>query len=133
MGSVHAFTIREEMRNRVVRLALTGELDLRTAPMLTDRLIGFEGDGIDGIILDLRELSFVDSSGLHAFRRAKDHAATNGHRLAIVGASRGPRQVFDLTQTEYLLAEPEALALLDQFTGGKATRSDQRSDGQPGA
>jgi anti-sigma B factor antagonist len=43
---------------------LVGELDLSTAPVLTDALGELETDG--SIVLDLQELTFIDSSGIHA-------------------------------------------------------------------
>jgi anti-anti-sigma factor len=44
---------------------LVGELDLSSAPALTDALGELEIDNGD-LVLDLRELTFIDSSGIHA-------------------------------------------------------------------
>jgi anti-anti-sigma factor len=43
---------------------LVGELDLASAPTLTDALGELETNG--SIVLDLQELTFIDSSGIHA-------------------------------------------------------------------
>jgi anti-anti-sigma factor len=45
-------------------LRLIGELDLGTVSTLTDAIAQMPADG--GITLDLSELTFIDSSGLHA-------------------------------------------------------------------
>jgi anti-anti-sigma factor len=44
-------------------LRLQGELDMATAPLLAEALAGMAGDGRPR--LDLSELVFMDSSGLH--------------------------------------------------------------------
>ena len=45
-------------------IALTGELDMATAPILDDQLTTCEQGGSRTIVLDLRDLRFIDSSGL---------------------------------------------------------------------
>jgi anti-sigma B factor antagonist len=56
----------------VTVLALAGELDLATTPQLDQALEEVNGRGT--IVLDLDDLTFIDSHGLHAiFRRALTH------------------------------------------------------------
>jgi anti-sigma B factor antagonist len=45
-------------------LRLIGELDIATVPSLTEALASLSGDG--PVTLDLSELTFMDSSGIHA-------------------------------------------------------------------
>ncbi len=45
-------------------LKLAGELDLATVPRLRDALLDFAP--MDGVRLDLSQLTFLDSTGLHA-------------------------------------------------------------------
>lgn len=52
------------LENGVAGFRLVGELDLSSAPALTDALGELEADG--SIVLDLQELTFIDSSGVHA-------------------------------------------------------------------
>ena len=60
-----SFGIQDDRRNGVLRLALRGELDLATAPTLEGHLVQVEqdGDGVDSVLLDLRDLTFVDFNG----------------------------------------------------------------------
>lgn len=117
MGSAPQFEARTEARNGVARIAMAGELDLATAPILTEELAVVEQDGAGVIMLDLRDVSFVDSSGLHVFLQAHQRASSNGHRLILIGASPSIRRLFAMTNTEFLLDEQEAVSLLGQFTG----------------
>jgi anti-anti-sigma factor len=78
MGSVPQFEARTEARNGVARVAMAGELDMATVPILTKELALVEQDGVGAIMLDLRDVSFVDSQGLHAFLQAHERAKSNG-------------------------------------------------------
>lgn len=118
MGPGPSFTTRIESRNGVARVSLVGDLDVATVPVLEAELARVEGDGVGGVMLDLRDLAFIDSSGLQAVLLARSRAEGNGHRLILIGARATARRLFELTGTEFLLDEQEAVSLLDQFTGG---------------
>jgi anti-sigma B factor antagonist len=78
--------------------ALYGELDLASSPQLEDELLQAESNG-GRVIIDLSELEFMDSAGLHALLRAHRRCSENGGRMSL---RRGPRQVhqlFELTGT----------------------------------
>ncbi len=117
MGSVRQFTLRIESRNGVARIAMTGELDMTSVPVLLEQLTVIEQDSVSAIMLDLRDLAFVDSSGLRAFFEASERARTNGHRLTLIGASPSARRWFALAGTEFLLDHQEAASVLGQFIG----------------
>lgn len=119
--------VRVDARNGVTRIALAGELDMSTAPIL-ERYLPVDGsdagEGGTAVILDLRDLSFVDSSGLHAFLRARNAADEAGQRLYLIGAGRVVRRVFELTEMDPLLDEPEAFRVLDRFSASPSTSLD---------
>jgi anti-anti-sigma factor len=50
-------------------------------------LAPFEGNGVSTIILDLQNLTFIDSTGMHTFLEARNRAMSNGQRLLVRGAS----------------------------------------------
>jgi anti-anti-sigma factor len=125
MGFAPQFIARIESRNGVARIALEGELDMETVPVLGDHLARFEADGVAGIMLDLRDLTFVDCSGLRIFLAARERSKANGHRFILVGASPAARRLFELTGTQFLLDEQEAVSLLDRFTRNGADRAVQ--------
>jgi anti-sigma B factor antagonist len=78
-----------------VRVA--GELDLATSPQL-QRAVEEARLGARLVVLDLRELAFIDGSGVHAILDAARQARAEGRRLMLV---RGPAQVdLVLTLTE---------------------------------
>jgi anti-sigma B factor antagonist len=125
VGSEPPFTAHTGTRNGVAWIALGGELDQASVAVLNDHLTRFEQDGLSGIMLDLRELTFVDRSGLSAFVQARKRAQANGHQLLLLGAGLPVRRLLELTRTQFLLEEQDAVGLLDRFTGGSARRAGQ--------
>ena len=99
-----------QIRNGVALVAVSGELDMATTPALVDRLTHLERTDLESILLDLREVTFLDSSAIHAFVTAHDYARQNGHRFILVGASASARRLFELTGTERLLGARAAAA-----------------------
>jgi anti-sigma B factor antagonist len=83
-------------RDRVV-VALGGELDLATVPRAERWVRELYGRGFTSVALDLRELAFVDSSGLHLLLRLDDLAAADGCRFALVDGGGPIRRLLDLT------------------------------------
>ena len=67
----------------VVRVTLTGELDVATAPRLADALDEV-AEPTTRVILDMSGLTFMDSSGLQAIVSARARVADAGRRLALV-------------------------------------------------
>src|SRR5919112_652502 len=70
-----------------VHLKLRGDLDLYTAPEFDDALVAVEGEKWPTIVLDLRELEFLDSMALRLIMRTEARAKQDGRRLVLV---RGP-------------------------------------------
>ena len=66
-----------------------GELDLASLPAFTDAVREAEETGVPCVVVDLRELAFIDSSGVTELLRATDRGRTNGHRLEFLRAA-GP-------------------------------------------
>lgn len=58
------FSLRVESEQRTVRLRLRGELDLATADLLRDALRDALAGTHEEVIVDLTELSFIDSTGI---------------------------------------------------------------------
>ena len=81
MATAYGFQITREQYGAIVQVLVVGEVDLATAPQL-HQLLGREPrDGPGIIVVDLSEVTFMDSSGLHALVVAhEDH----GERLGII-------------------------------------------------
>lgn len=81
------FAIERDDDTVQVHLRLRGDLDLYSAPSFDDVLVAVEGEKWPTIVLDLRELNFVDSMALRLVMRTQARAQQDGRRLVVV---RGP-------------------------------------------
>ncbi len=77
-------------------LALSGELDMATSPSLAQRLSELVAGGTD-VVIDLRELDFIDSSGLGALIAARQQSIDRSASLSLRRPSRTVMRVLSIT------------------------------------
>ena len=90
----------EQLEPSVVRVALRGELDLAHAYTFDEELRGVEGSHPACVVLDLRELTFLDSCGLARLLAARRRARRVGHRLLLVRGSAAVQRLFALAAVD---------------------------------
>ena len=76
--------------DQAVIIAVSGELDLASSPALEEELERGSAASAELVIVDLRQLEFMDSTGLSVLVRAHQRMTDTGKRFAVV---RGPQQV----------------------------------------
>jgi anti-sigma B factor antagonist len=112
---------RLEMRTTTVggasAIAATGELDMETAPQLTEEVELAVWNTVGAFVLDLSGVTFLDSSGLHALLRARAFLAREDRPLVLICPPGPARRVLDLasvldTFVTYASAEDAAAALV---------------------
>jgi anti-anti-sigma factor len=84
-------------------LALEGELDLAAVAALEGAVEAARSEGAGDVVLDLRELAFMDSSGLRTIVQLDTKAGTEGWRLAIVQGPEAVQRVFEITRMDQRL------------------------------
>jgi anti-sigma B factor antagonist len=97
----------------VATVAVAGDLDLSTAPELERTLARIQGEG-RAVLLDMRGLSFMDSSGLRVILAADARARSNGTRLMLVAGPPGVQRVFELTLLDRRLEFVDGQEQVDQ-------------------
>jgi anti-sigma B factor antagonist len=85
-----------------------GELDLDTVHHMEAALAGLRGDGCGSLVLDLRSLTFMDSTGLRLAIRWDTAAREDGFSFAVVPGADVVQRVFEITgMDEHLqIADP---------------------------
>ena len=84
------FRLEVRAQGRATVIAVSGELDLASSPALQEELDRVAASDSQLLIIDLRELDFMDSTGLSVLVRAHQRAEEQGRQLAMV---KGPQQV----------------------------------------
>jgi anti-anti-sigma factor len=71
-----------------LRIGVGGDIDLATEPALRDALEkAVLAEGIDVVVVDLAETTFLDCYGMSALIRGARLAAVHGERLRVVNAT----------------------------------------------
>ncbi|HVX16675.1 MAG TPA: STAS domain-containing protein [Acidimicrobiales bacterium] len=78
-------------------LAVSGEVDVATAPGLRERLVGLVSEGHHQIVVDLEAVEFLDSTGLGVLVGALKRVRTQGGELALVCTQQRVLKVFEIT------------------------------------
>jgi anti-anti-sigma factor len=79
-------------------IELEGELDLAGANVLEQELATPEVEATGVIVLDLRGVNFMDSSGLRVIAVTLQDAQERGRRFALVPGAAQVMRVFDITR-----------------------------------
>jgi anti-sigma B factor antagonist len=90
----------EEYEPGAVRFALKGELDLAHAYTFDEELRTVEATRPSTVVIDLRQLTFLDSCGLARLLAARRRARRLGHRLLLVRGSATVQRLFALAAVD---------------------------------
>ena len=83
-----------------VTISLKGELDLSSVGKVQEELRRVEAEGPSVLVLDLSNLTFLDSTGLRTVVTADERARENGRRLLVVRGPDAVQRVFAITRLE---------------------------------
>ena len=84
------FRVEVQNHGRAAIITVSGELDLASSPALQEELDRLAASDSELLIIDLRALDFMDSTGLSVLVRAHQRSEEQGRQLAMV---KGPQQV----------------------------------------
>jgi anti-anti-sigma factor len=91
------FSVDTRTEGPATVLAVSGELDLAASPALEEQLEQVFGDSVSQLIIDLRELEFIDSTGLSVLVKAHQRAEDSGCRFGLVNGGSQVRRLLSLT------------------------------------
>jgi anti-sigma B factor antagonist len=96
LGALRIAVLPEPDRDRTL-VQLGGELDLATAPKLQEQLGEIVDEGADGLIIDLRGLGFMDSTGLRVLLGFRARLGEAERELVLVVADGPVLRLLELT------------------------------------
>jgi anti-anti-sigma factor len=77
-------------------VGVTGELDVATAPTMRDILLGQLNRGVDSLVVDLRGVTFIDSTGVGSLLRIHHRQGLLGGQVHFVADQPAVLRVLDL-------------------------------------
>jgi anti-sigma B factor antagonist len=97
MSTLEVTTEQHEGQTRVV---LAGELDIASTESLEKELTTIEGNTPGTLVLDLRGVEFIDSTGLRAVIAADERARAAGRRFVVVRGPGAVERLFSVTRLD---------------------------------
>jgi anti-anti-sigma factor len=105
-----AFSIADSRRaDGSVLLTIAGELDIATVPVVRDRLAAVTDAGARRLVVDLRNVTFMDSTGLAAFIHTKMRLGDEGHLTLAMEPDSYARLIFEVAGLTGVLDVVETL------------------------
>jgi anti-anti-sigma factor len=92
------FALERQLSPGTVRILVRGELDLSTGPRVEEELRRAEADQPETLMLDLREVTFFDSTGLQLVLDADVRAREEGRTLIVAPGDGEPRRILELAE-----------------------------------
>jgi anti-sigma B factor antagonist len=81
-------------------VSVMGEIDMETGPSFQRGLLRAIGAGRGGLIIDLSQATFMDSTALTSLVNTFDELRRDGTALAIVAGDARVRAIFDVARLE---------------------------------
>jgi anti-sigma B factor antagonist len=78
-------------------LALAGDFDLHAGPEFERRVLEALGRGATEFLIDLSEVSFIDSTTIGILMRTRKRVAPLGGRVLVVTSDRNILRLFEIT------------------------------------
>lgn len=103
------FSIERQLAEDRVRVIVRGELDVETGPRLAEELLAVEAGAPATLVLDLREVSFFDSTGLQLVLDAEVRAREQERTFVVLPGEGEPLRVLELAEVadRLTLEEPD--------------------------
>lgn len=83
--------------NQKVVVMIRGEIDIYTAPKLKETLFQIVENGAEEIIVNLSDVTYLDSAGLGVFVGTYKMICSRKGRFELVGLSKRMQRLFDIT------------------------------------
>jgi anti-sigma B factor antagonist len=90
----------DEVDERTHVIAVSGEIHVSTAPEFSTRLNDAIGQGKTSVVLDLADVSFIDSTGLSVLLNGLRQVTHRGGRMAIVCTNPTVLRLFEITRLD---------------------------------
>ena len=98
-------------------VSVMGELDLATAPVLEEALLGLSDGAAGAVIVDLAQCCFIDLRGLRVLLAARERLERADRPLALVVRNSSLLRIFEITRVEGLFEVYPSLAAATTVNG----------------
>jgi anti-sigma B factor antagonist len=102
-GLIDGIGVQTEQQGRRTVLVLSGELDLVSAPRLRNAIASLRGEAIDEVIVDLSNLTYIDSVGIGLLVASRRRLDAEGRSFSVRNPAPQVLRLLEITGlVEYL-------------------------------
>lgn len=94
------FKIKCEEKENIGVISIEGEVDMFTSPNLRDKLLPLFKKDVKGIIVDLSQVSFMDSSGIATLVEGLQWSKKNGREFILTQLGTNVKNALALTKLD---------------------------------
>ena len=95
-------------------IAMTGDIDMHTSPKLREHLLCVIREKPPAVLVDFRDVSYIDSSGIATFVEGLKGVKSYGGRLLLAGIPKDIMEVFCFAKLDRVF---EICGTLDDAVG----------------
>ena len=92
--------IRTQDYDKVTVVELQGEFDIEFSGLFENTVKDIVSKGVEGIVIDMTDVGFIDSVGLEQLLWARDYCSENNCHLKLAGLDEDCEQIFQVTRLE---------------------------------
>ncbi len=108
--------IKRELKDDVALLKIKGEIDMLTSPEVRDALLPFFEKDLKGIVVDLSDVAYMDSSGIATMVEGLQWSRSKKKKFILAGLAPKVMDVFVLTNLKDAFEfSPETESALKQI------------------
>jgi anti-sigma B factor antagonist len=104
MTTVGQMEITADLVGGACVLTVAGEIDLSNVNVFIERLFELSADGDTKIVLDMTDVTFIDSTVVNALFAAAPRIRANGGDMAIVAVGSSIHRALDVTGADEIYA-----------------------------
>jgi anti-sigma B factor antagonist len=120
----------ESLDERTHLIAVRGEVHVSTAPEFSERLNEAIAGGKTGVVIDMTDVDFIDSTGLSVLLNALRRVTRQHGTLALAVNNPTVLRLFEITRLDSTFdILPDRQAAIDRVRRGQAAGADAGSSG----
>ncbi|GLW63794.1 anti-sigma-B factor antagonist [Actinomadura rubrobrunea] len=124
------FSVDHRVEKDLTIVTIRGEIDVFTSPRLRETLLDIIDEGRLHLIIDLGEVTFLDSTGLGVLVGIYHRLRGRDGSMAFVGVNDRVRRVFHITQLTKIFVLHRTLD--EAIAAHESAAAAQRTDGSTG-
>jgi anti-sigma B factor antagonist len=135
-GDTVEFAVEHRAEKDLTVVTISGEIDVFTSPRLREELLDIIEGGSPHLVIDLGEVTFLDSTGLGVLVGIYHRLRARDGSMSFVGVNDRVRRVFHVTQLTKIFvlhnSLEEALAAHERSQSSQASPASRASGGAGG-